>query len=182
MTYDLTYYGNPVLRKKAAPVGDVTDEIRQLARDLLETMYARKGLGLAAEQIGRTEAICVIDVPPIETEDHETINENPDVAMPLVLIDPEITEHRGKQNGAEGCLSFPEIYANVERAAEVVVEFTDLEGTRQTIVAKGLLSRAVQHELDHLAGILLVDRMSSVKRVAVAGRLKRLKRVGAGQG
>lgn len=181
MTHSLAIYGNPALRKKAEPVGEVTAEIRQLAQDLLETMYANKGLGLAAEQVGRTEAMCVIDVPPMESEDGEIVNDNPDVSMPLVLIDPVIVDMRGTQNGAEGCLSFPEIYATVERAEEVTVEFTNLEGLRQSLDAKGLLARAIQHELDHLAGVLLVDRMSAVKRVAVSGRLKRLRRTGTAQ-
>ncbi len=179
MTYDLSYYGNSALRRKAETVGEITDETRQLAQDLLDTMYANKGLGLAAEQIGRTEAVCVVDVPPMEDENGELVNENPDVAMPLVLVDPEITDSRGKQNGSEGCLSFPEIFATVERAVEVTVEFVDIDGARRTVEARGLLARAIQHELDHLAGILLVDRMSPVKRVAISGKLKRLKRVGA---
>lgn len=96
--------------------------------------------------------------------------------MPLVLINPKIVESEGEQVGQEGCLSFPGIYINVKRFEKVSVQFLDLEGNLQMQEATGLLSRAVQHELDHLEGVLLVDRMSPVQKVANAGKLKRLKR------
>ena len=96
--------------------------------------------------------------------------------MPLVLIDPEIVETSGEQVGQEGCLSFPGVYVNVTRFEHVTVAYTDTHGSRQKIQAAGLLSRAVQHEMDHLNGVLLVDHMSAVQKVANAGKLKRLKR------
>jgi peptide deformylase len=130
-------------------------------------MYAENGVGLAAEQIGRTEAICVIDVPA---------DQACGVKMPLVLINPVIVASEGEQVGQEGCLSFPDVYINVRRAERVEATYLDSEGNKQTVEATGLLSRAIQHELDHLNGVLLVDHMSPVQKVANAGKLKRLKR------
>lgn len=178
MLYEIRTYGDDVLREDASPVAEVTDGIRQLAKDMLETMYVKSGAGLAAEQIGRNEAVCVIDVSfaDREREKEGQPPENPDVPMPLVLINPEITASEGEQSGPEGCLSFPEIFVKVPRAAGVTVAFTDLNGDRQEVRARGLLARAIQHELDHLRGVLLVDRMSHVQKVAVFGKLKRLKK------
>jgi len=175
LIYEVLTYGNAALREKAKRVEEVTDEIRALARDMLGTMRDYNGIGLAAEQIGRSEAICVIDVPPELDGEKDGPRLNPDIEMPLVLINPEVTESEGSQDGQEGCLSFPEIYATVRRAAEVTVAYTTLDNEQTTIRARGLLARAVQHELDHLNGVLLVDRMSAVKKVAIAGRLKRLR-------
>jgi peptide deformylase len=166
-TYRVVKFGTQSLRKKASAIEDVNDDIRALAKDMLASMYAENGLGLAAEQIGRDEAICVIDVPAESACG---------LTMPLVLINPEIVEATGEQVGQEGCLSFPGIYVNVKRAENVTVVYTDLLNKRQEVQASGLLSRAVQHELDHLNGVLLVDHMSAVQKVANAGKLKRLKR------
>ena len=175
MNLSICTYGNPVLRKKAVEVKEVDDGIRALAEEMLETMHRERGVGLAAEQVGRSECLCVIDIPPDSDIGDDGARDNPDVEMPLVLINPKVTGHTDDvQVGQEGCLSFPEIFANVERWYEVDAEYTDLEGQPQTLHAKGLLARAVQHELDHLDGILLVDRMSHVKKVAVSGKLKRL--------
>ena len=153
----------------------VNEEIKALAKEMLETMYAEKGVGLAAEQVGRTERMFVVDIPSEGDVDDDGQRENPGVQMPVVFINPKITGHtEDVQVGPEGCLSFPEIFANVERWYEVDATYTDLNGIPQTIHAKGLLARAIQHELDHLDGILLVDRMSHVKKVALGGKLKRL--------
>jgi len=166
-------FGHEVLRKKAEPVVVVDETIRTLVKDLLETMYAAKGLGLAAEQIGRTESICVIDVPA-DVEKETCREANAALPMPLILINPEILSREGKQRNDEGCLSFPEIGAPITRANYVTVTFLDIAGTRQTVTACGLLSRAIQHEIDHLNGILLVDKMSPLQRLSVSGQLKRL--------
>jgi len=154
----------------------VVDEgIRALAQEMLQTMYDERGVGLAAEQVGRTERMFVIDIPPDSDMGESGERDNPEVEMPLVFVNPIITGHTDDvQVGQEGCLSFPDIFANVDRWYEVDAEYTDLEGHRKSIHAKGLLSRAIQHELDHLDGILLVDRMSHVKKVALGGKLKRL--------
>lgn len=168
-------YGNPVLRRKAAAVETIDASIHELAEEMLDTMYRERGVGLAAEQVGRTERMFVIDIPPESDMGDDGMRENPDIKMPLVCINPEINGHGEEvQEGQEGCLSFPEIFANVERWYEVDAEYTDLEGHRQQLRARGLLARAFQHELDHLNGILLVDRMSPVRKVALGGKLKRL--------
>jgi peptide deformylase len=156
-------------------VAEITDTVRQLVGDMLESMYAAKGVGLAAEQVGRTECLCVIDVPRnAEKEDCRAANAG--IAMPLVLINPEIIAAEGKQRNEEGCLSFPEIGAPITRSDKVTVTYLDLTGARQTVTARGLLSRAIQHETDHLAGVLLVDRMSTMQKMSVAGQLKRLQK------
>jgi peptide deformylase len=177
VTYDVLTYGDRLLRRKATPVTKVDDEVRALVHDLLKTMYDADGLGLAAAQVGRPEALCVIDIPPMR--DKETgipIRENPDVRMPLLLVNPRITERDGEQVGSEGCLSFPGIYVSVKRADTVAVTFLNMENESQTVHATGLLARAIQHELDHLDGVLLVDRMSAVQKVAQAGKLKKLRK------
>jgi len=175
LIYPITTYGNEVLRTKATPVIDINGEIKQLAEDMLETMYASNGVGLAAEQVGRTESICVIDIPP-DAEKAEYKDRTTSIEMPLVLINPQIIASEGEQRDEEGCLSFPQIGVQVTRANQVTVSFTTLDGVRKTITAFGLLARAVQHELDHLNGVLLVDKMNSVQKLSVSGKLKRLQK------
>jgi peptide deformylase len=177
--FDILTYGDPVLRAPATNVPAVTAEIRRLAEDMLAAMYAHNGAGLAAQQIGRMERLCVIDVSQREAADKTPAAappENPDIPMPLVLINPRIASLEGQQRGSEGCLSFPEIFVDVTRAAEVTVTYTDLRGHERTLTGRGLLARAIQHELDHLNGVLLVDHMSAVQKVALAGKLRRLKK------
>ncbi len=178
MILPVVTYGNEVLRQKAVTVAEITASVRQLVSDMLESMYAAKGVGLAAEQVGRTEAVCVIDVPR-EAEKEACRAFNAAVDMPLILINPEIVASEGKQRNEEGCLSFPEIGAPITRADTVTVSYLDLEGRRQTATARGLLSRAIQHETDHLNGVLLVDRMSPMQKMSVSGQLKRLQRAAA---
>lgn len=175
MILPVVTFGNEILRQKAVPVAEVTEDVRKLVGDMLESMYAAKGVGLAAEQVGRTECVCVIDVPR-DAEKEACRDENAAIAMPLVLINPEIIATEGKQRNEEGCLSFPEIGAPISRADKVTVSYTDLDGKRQTVTARGLLSRAIQHETDHLNGVLLVDRMSAMQKMSVSGQLKRLQR------
>lgn len=179
-TYEIVTYGNAILRQAARPVPTVTDEIHQLIADMLETMRAARGVGLAAEQVGRDEAVCVIDVPE-DAEKPECRAFNAAIPMPLILINPEILSMEGTQRGEEGCLSFPDISATVTRADQVTVAFHAADGSRQTITVQGLLARAVQHETDHLKGILLVDRMSQVQKMAVSGKLRRLKKEAEGK-
>jgi peptide deformylase len=173
MIYPILKFGDEVLRQKATLVAEVNDEVRKLVLNMLETMYASKGLGLAAQQIGRTECICVIDVPT-DVEKEECQADNASIAMPLVLLNPEVLASEGKQRNEEGCLSFPEINAPITRANQVTVTYLDIKGHRQTVTAKGLLARAVQHEIDHLNGILLVDKMSPMQKLSMSGQLRRL--------
>jgi len=174
--YEIRKYGASILREKSAPVEKVTAEIRKLVKDMIETMHANNGVGLAAEQVGRRERVSVIDITHVdERRKAPDAEANAGVPMPLVLINPEILSREGEYVVQEGCLSFPDIFANIKRAQTVTVAYTDLDGKRQTATGTGLLARAIQHELDHLDGVLIVDRMSHVQKLALAGKLKRLK-------
>lgn len=174
MKLEIVTYGDEVLRRAAKPVPQVTDDIRALARDMIETMHEADGVGLAAEQIGRDEAVCVIDIPKDADKNKEAAKFNEGVAMPLILVNPRITAREGSQRGSEGCLSFPDIHGQVTRSMQVTVEYTDLDGQGRTLTARGLLARAIQHELDHLAGTLMVDHFSQLQKLAVNGKLRRL--------
>ncbi|MDD2600351.1 MAG: peptide deformylase [Kiritimatiellae bacterium] len=176
LIHPILTYGNEALRAKAIPIIDINEKILALAENMLETMYASNGVGLAAEQVGRTESICVIDIPP-KLEKPECREQNAAIKMPLVLINPQIIATEGEQRDEEGCLSFPQIGVQVTRAFRITALYTDLLGMRQTITAYGLLARALQHELDHLNGVLLIDQMNSVQKLAVAGKLKRLQKL-----
>jgi len=178
MQYKILTYGDPRLRHKGKPVVEVNDEVRRLAGDMLETMRAARGVGLAATQIGLDLMLCVIDVPPeMDAAEPGGPRQNPAIAMPLVLINPEIVETGSeKEVQNEGCLSFPAIQSPIRRAVSVKVRYLDRKGEQCAVEASHLLARAVQHELDHLNGVLLVDRMSPVKKIGLAGQLRRMKK------
>jgi peptide deformylase len=176
MRIEIRKYGDDVLRDKAQPIAQVNDEIRALAGDMIETMHLEQGIGLAAEQVGRPIALCVVDLPAEYDQDENQVRQNPDIKMPLVLINPEITEFsKEKEVREEGCLSFPGIYVPVERSVDIKVRFQDLSGQTRQLSVKRFLARVVQHEVDHLNGVLLVDRMSAIKKIALSGQLRRLK-------
>ena len=141
--------GSPVLRQRAAEIGRVDDEVRTLVKDLFETMYASKGVGLAANQIGLARRVAV---------------GHADDRDPLVLIDPVILEREGTDRAEEGCLSIPDLFGDVERSTRVVVETTLPSGERVRKTAEALEARAIQHEIDHLDGILFFDHLSPLKR------------------
>lgn len=152
---DIRVYGDPVLRTPTKVVSDITPELRRLVEDMFETMYAAKGIGLAAPQVGRLERLSVIDV-----DGHR-----------LVLFNPEIVESDSKRiKGEEGCLSIPEIYGDVERSARVVVRAMNADGKAYEVEGKELLSRCLQHEIDHLHGRLFIDYLSALKRRAAAAK------------
>lgn len=169
-------YGDPILREPSRPVEAVTPEIRTLVEDMFHTMKASQGIGLAAQQIGRTEAVCVVEIPEDYDYNEETGERlNPDTPLRLTLINPEIVEVSSRKCGIEeGCLSFPGITGNVNRPWAIVVNHLDLDGQPRATRLQGLLARAVQHEMDHLAGDLFIDRFSHVKKLAVRSKLKRL--------
>ena len=170
-------YGDPVLREPARPVAKLTPEIQSLIDDLFATMRAAQGVGLAAQQVGRTESICVVELPEAyDREDEEGPRLNPDVPLALVLINPKIVEESDETcSMEEGCLSFPDVRGNVERAWSVVVEHLDREGRPRQTKLNGFFARAAQHEIDHLAGELFVDRFSYVKKLAVKTKLRQLR-------
>ncbi len=144
--------GDPVLREETRPVAEVTDAVRRLIDDMFETMYAASGIGLAAPQVGRLERVCVVAVD--------------DVAY--ALVNPEIVLADGpKDKAEEGCLSIPDVYADVIRPAHVVIRALDRDGNAIEVEAEGLLGRCFQHEIDHLHGKLFLDHLSFLKRRAL---------------
>lgn len=177
MKREIRTYGDPVLREKARPIEPVDDAIRKLAADMIETMHAQEGVGLAAQQIGETRAICVVDLPPSYDDDGHGGRHNPDAIMPMILINPEILDPSGESDvREEGCLSFPDIRGNITRPVEITVRYRNENGESRVLRAREFLARVIQHEVDHLNGVLFIDRMSAPKRIALSGRLKRLKR------
>jgi peptide deformylase len=156
---DIHILDSPVLREETTPVAEITDELRTLIDDMFETMYAARGIGLAAPQVGRRERLAVVDV-----EDQR-----------FVIINPEIVLREGTQRGEEGCLSIPDIYGDVDRAQRVVVKALDREGTPYEIDATDLLARCLQHEIDHLHGKLFLDYLSIVKRQAAMKKWRKLR-------
>lgn len=148
---DVRYLGDPVLREVCSEVVAVDEEVRALVDDLVETMYAADGIGLAAPQIGIPLRVFVYDV-------------RDDAIEPGVLVNPRIVESKGKQKEVEGCLSIPGLDEVVERSERVVVEGLGRDGETVRIEAEGLLSRCLQHEYDHLEGVLFIDRVSPLKR------------------
>jgi peptide deformylase len=178
MIREIVIYGDPVLRKKGKDIVKITDEIRAFAQDMIETMHEAHGVGLAAQQVGEAIQLTVIDVSDAENRPSRMwiggAEVDPKEHMPLILINPQLELSRETEIGPEGCLSFPEITADISRAERVKVTALDLEGKPVSFEAEGLLSRAVQHETDHLNGILFIDRMSSASKVTLASKLKKL--------
>ena len=174
MVLPIVHYGNKILREKARPVPTVTPALVVLAQDMIETMHRAKGVGLAAEQIGRLESVCVIDVPAECEEDDETRAFNAAVPMPLVMFNPVVISTEGSQCGKEGCLSFPNLGGTVTRPGVVTCQYLDVHGIPQIVTVKGFLARAVMHETDHLNGVLYVDHLGAVEKLSMAGKLKRM--------
>lgn len=174
MILPIEKYGSERLRVAAHRVA-VTPELVALAESMLETMYKAKGVGLAAEQVGHDEALCVIDVPASCEEDEGTKAFNARTVQPLVMFNPEIVACSGEQTGREGCLSLPNVGGDVTRPAEVTVQYLDIKGMPQMATVRGFLARAVCHETDHLKGVLYVDHMDEKMRDRVLKKLKRNK-------
>jgi peptide deformylase len=160
---EIKKYPERVLKEKATPVADIDSEIQRLIDDMIETMYAAPGIGLAAPQVGVSKRIIVIDVSVKEGEKTPLI----------VLINPEIITAQGEIESEEGCLSLPGYITTIKRAERVTVEGLNRDGVKIRIEGDGLLSRALQHEIDHLEGKLLIDRISSIKREFFKKRFKK---------
>ncbi|HRI64347.1 MAG TPA: peptide deformylase [Polyangium sp.] len=158
----ILHYPDPKLRQKAQPVTQVTPEIQRLIEDMAETMYAAPGVGLAATQIGEPHRIFIVD---IAAEDEPS--------NLMVFINPEIVTTDGTQTGAEGCLSFPGVTEDVKRSANVSVRAVDRNGKPFEIEADGLLAVAVQHELDHLDGVLMIDRVGMLKKRIIQRKMQK---------
>jgi peptide deformylase len=171
-------YGTPVLRQKGTRIGTITPAIKKLAADMLETMYSYKGVGLAAQQVAVAIQMTVIDVRGVTDRPSSLeLDGQPADAnkfMPLVLINPEVKPVGEPATGPEGCLSFPEIYADITRPDVVDVKALNLEGKPIEFRCGGLLARVVQHELDHLLGILFIDRMDKKTKEELRPELEAL--------
>jgi peptide deformylase len=156
--------GSPVLREASAPVAEVMEEVRRLVDDMFETMDAAEGVGLAANQIGRAIRVAVVDAE----------------GSRFAMINPVILEASGKESEEEGCLSIPDVYAEVTRPERIVLEAIGRDGAPFRIEAGGLMARAIQHEVDHLDGILFLDRLSPMKRRLLIARYRREHKEGDG--
>jgi len=178
MILEIVQYGHPVLRQRCRKVTAVDDELVQLIGDMLETMVAANGVGLAAPQVGVPIRLAVIDVAhDLECVSYLRVNGQTvalDSIMPLVFINPELEFGQPKEFGMEGCLSIREIRAEVRRPADVIATLPQLDGSVLVVETDGLLARALQHEIDHLNGVLFVDRLPAVAKVAMRKRLKAL--------
>ena len=162
---DLHLLGSPVLREKSSPVAEIDNAIRTLVKDLFDTMYAANGIGLAANQIGLAMRVAVV-----QTGDDPAV----------VLINPEIVGLEGSDKDEEGCLSIPDIYGDVLRAERIILETTNLQGERERHELSDLAARAVQHEIDHLDGVLFLDHLSPLKRHMLMKKWKKSRKGEAG--
>ena len=179
MVLEIVKFGHPVLREKGQRIDRLDAELQQFAADMVQTMYVADGVGLAAQQVGRAVLLTVIDVRASDQPSALLVNGQPQNLnewMPLVLLNPVLSQPTGEVTGTEGCLSFPEIHAPIRRAATVTVRANHLDGRELNFTATGLLARALQHELDHLNGILFVDRMDAATKASLAGKLKKLQK------
>ncbi len=182
MIRDIVLFGDPVLREKGAKIDQITDEIRDLARDMIETMKDAEGVGLAAQQVGQAVQLAVVDVSAAE-EPATYLRVNGEDAefadlMPLVLLNPTVESKGGPATDVEGCLSFPDIRADIKRPGAIRARLKTLDGDALEVETDGLLARAIQHEVDHLHGILFIDRMSTAKKLSLRKTLKSLRQQG----
>ncbi len=167
MILKIVKYPDPVLQQPGEPVTEFDVELRKLVADMFETMYASQGIGLAAQQVGVAKRVTVID-----------LGAGKDPSKKLVLINPEIISREGKQYEEEGCLSFPEIREKIARAAKVRIRAQDEKGKWFEMDGEELLSRAFQHEIDHLDGMLFIFRMSALKRDLNLRKIRKMQREG----
>lgn len=163
----IVLYPDPALLKPTLPVEAVDDATRELVHDMIDTMYAAPGIGLAANQVGVSARVCIVDLTAGEKPNELTI-----------LINPVILETEGRQLGEEGCLSFPDITIEVERALRARIEVLDLEGRRRVIEGEGLLARVMLHEIEHLEGQTFLRNVSAVRREMVKRRIRKLIKAG----
>lgn len=182
---EIVQYGDPVLRAKGKRIEVITDEIRQLADAMIETMRKAEGVGLAAQQVGKALQLAVVDPSVAEDRPSKMFVDGKEVDIkewsPMVLVNPELEYGPEKATDTEGCLSFPRVLAEITRPSTVKVKTQLIDGRFVEFEAHGLLARAVQHEVDHLNGILFIDRMSSAAKASLAGKLKRLQKAQKGR-
>ncbi|NUO19217.1 peptide deformylase [bacterium] len=165
-THKVIIYGHPTLRKRAADVTVFDDNLRRFAREMFATMEEYEGVGLAAPQVDRSVRLIVVGIPDEERED----------MFFMAAVNPVVKESSGTLDYEEGCLSIPDIRETVTRPESITVEYDTLEGEHKTLHASGMLARVLQHEIDHLNGILFIDHLSPVRRALLSSKLKRLER------
>jgi peptide deformylase len=180
MKLPILQYGDPILRVRGKRIEKIDERIRELTQNMIETMHAANGVGLAAQQVGEALQLTVLDVSQVEDRP-STMKLNgedvdPKAAMPLVLVNPELKLAGETELATEACLSFPEITGGIERLKSVFARARTLDWSEIEIEASGLLGRAIQHEVDHLNGILFIDRMNSAAKAALSSRLKRMQK------
>lgn len=166
---EILHFPDPRLRRKALPVEGVDDALRQSVEDMFETMYSVQGIGLAATQINLLRQVVVVDISKDRNE-------------PLCLINPEITDREGEEEMREGCLSVPDVFADVQRAEKITLKALDLDGNAFTLEAQGLLAVCIQHEIDHLEGKLFIDYLSPLKRERIKKKLLKVQKAGSAAG
>tara|TARA_Y100000588_G_scaffold31455_1_gene30746 strand:+ start:136 stop:708 length:573 start_codon:yes stop_codon:yes gene_type:complete len=182
MVLEIKFYGDHILRKKGKPVKTFGEPLRQFSRDMLAVMHEAEGIGLAAQQVGEALQFCIVEVTqelekvPIKCIfDGKTIPQ--DLLLPLFLANPVITSfEKPREFCEEGCLSFPGIRGEVERPVGISISFQDLEGNPHTLACDGLLARCIQHEMDHLNGILFIDRMQKSAMLEIDDEVRDLKK------
>jgi peptide deformylase len=178
----ITQYGESILHKKGKQVDTFDADLADLSLDMIETMYAADGIGLAAQQIDQAIMMCVVDVNPgsgvVPSFDYELDGKRPpiDLIMPMVLVNPIIREVSDEKDiYEEGCLSFPQIHGDVKRPIGIKVEFQDVDGNPHRLSCDGIFARCIQHEVDHLNGILYIDRMDKKTLSAIKSEIEKLK-------
>jgi len=180
MLLRIVHFNETILRKKGARIGTFDASLARLANDMVETMHAAHGIGLAAQQIGQALQLCVVDLRQAEAEYTWQLNgakPPKELFMPLILINPHVTAVPEPTSVSdEGCLSFPDIRGDVERPDRITVTYQDPQGHAHTLAATGLLARCIQHEVDHLNGILFIDRMDKKTLALLEPELRALKR------
>mgnify|MGYP000334595264 CR=1 FL=1 len=180
MPLNIVHFNNPILRKKGATLTHFDDALRKLAAEMIDRMHGAHGIGLAAQQIGEALQLCVVDLRETESEfdwEFDGAHTPIDLFMPLVIVNPSVTAVPEPTTiYEEGCLSFPKIHGDVVRPDEITLKFQDAHGTPHTLHCNGLLARCIQHEADHLNGILFIDRMDKATLELIDPEIKALKK------
>jgi peptide deformylase len=179
MSLQIVHYNHPILRRKGDTLTVFDDRLVQLANDMVATMHTAGGIGLAAQQVGRALQVCVIDLRRAEVDftwELDGVKLPLDLWMPMTIVNPEVRAIRGTDEyiDEEGCLSFPKIRGDVSRPDEIKVAFQDLHGVPRVLRCDGMLARCIQHEADHLNGILFIDRMEKKVRAKIDDDIKAL--------
>ncbi|MCY4001101.1 MAG: peptide deformylase [Bacteroidetes bacterium] len=173
--HPIRLYGDPILRQKTVQIDSVTQELHDLIQDMIETMHHAEGIGLAAPQIGRSESLFVVDVSPI-MEDVMELQDQPVPSQPMIFVNPEILwESDDEVEYEEGCLSIPEIKEMVYRSSSLKIQFQDVTLQEQVATFEGFLARVIQHEYDHLHGVLFLDHISSFRRNLLKRKLRHIR-------